>query len=92
MDNQGRLKQDIERLVAQSDRLKRSNAQLKAQSVAAEARAEIAEARVEELEEQLSALLLKASIIEVAGGPKAARLRINRMIRDIDRCIAMSSK
>ena len=92
MDSVALLRQSVEKLLAQVDKLKEQNRELKARNTAAEQRATNAEAKCEELQEQLTSVLLRNTITEVAGGPKAAKLRITRMIRDIDRCLAMSSK
>ncbi len=92
MDSILTLKGNIEKLVQQIERLKEQNMQLKARAVAAEAKADRAEQKNSELEAQFTSLVLRSSITEVAGGTKAAKLRINRLIRDIDKCIAMSSK
>lgn len=92
MDSVTTLKNSVEKLLAQIERLKESNRLLTARTVAAEARAEAVERKNAELQEQLTSALLKNSITEVAGGSRAAKLRISRLIRDIDKCIAMSSK
>ncbi len=92
MENITKLKHNVEQLVGQVEKLKELNRQLKARVVAAEARAENAEQKSEELQGQLTTALLSATITEVAGGSKAAKMRINRLIKDIDKCIAMSSK
>lgn len=92
MDSVTTLKNSVEKLLAQIDRLKESNRTLGARTVAAEARAELAEKKNAQLQHQLTSALLKSSITEVTGGSRAAKLRISRLIRDIDKCIAMSSK
>lgn len=92
MDGVSTLKSSVEKLLEQINRLKDENRLLKAHTVSAEARAATAEQRVEQLQQQLTSTLLKSTITEVAGGAKAAKLRIARLIRDIDKCIAMSSK
>lgn len=92
MESIERLKESVTRLLAEVRELKGQNARLAAHSVAAEARASAAENKAKMLESQLTTSLLKNSISEVAGGSRAARLRISRLIRDIDKCIAMVSK
>lgn len=87
-----RLKQNVERLLAETRSLRADNARLVARSAAMEARALAAEKKLSEGQQQLTATLLTSSITEVAGGTRAAKLRISRLIRDIDKCIAMVSK
>lgn len=92
MENISKLKHNIDRLVGQVEKLKEQNRILQARVVAAEARASRSQEKAEELQTQLTSSLLTSTITEVAGGTKAAKLRINRLIKDIDKCIAMSSK
>ena len=92
IDSVERLKQNVERLLAETRALRADNARLVARAAAMEARAMAAEKKLAEGQQQLTATLLKSSITEVAGGTRAAKLRISRLIRDIDKCIAMVSK
>lgn len=92
MDSVDRLKQSVEKLLEETRELRVSNARLVARAASMEARAMAAEQKLEQGQGQLTATLLKSSITEVAGGTKAAKLRISRLIRDIDKCIAMASK
>lgn len=92
MDSVERLKSNVERLLTETRQLRADNARLVARAAAMEARAMAAEAKLKEGQTQLTATLLKSSITEVAGGTRAAKLRISRLIRDIDKCIAMASK
>lgn len=92
MDSVTILKSSVEQLVAQVEKLKTQNRELRVKAVSAGARAENAENKNKELQEQLSSMLLKNAITEVAGGARAAKLRVTRLIKDIDKCIAISNK
>lgn len=92
IDSVERLKQNVERLLAETRNLRADNARLVARAAAMEARALAAEKKLAQGQEQLTATLLTSSITEVAGGARAAKLRLSRLIRDIDKCIAMVSK
>lgn len=92
MESIERLKDSVTRLLVEVKELKEQNARLGARAASAEAKAEVAQSKVSELETLLTSALLKSSISEVAGGSRAAKLRISRLIRDIDKCIAMVSK
>lgn len=92
IDGVDRLKQTVELLLAETRNLRVDNARLVARSAAMEARALAAEKKLAEGQQQLTATLLTSSITEVTGGTRAAKLRISRLIRDIDKCIAMVSK
>lgn len=91
MDSVALLKLNVEKLLTQVEKLKEQNRHLMARAVAAESRADNTERKNLELQEQLTSSLLKNSITEVAGGNKAARARITKLIKDIDKCIAISS-
>lgn len=92
MGNVVALKSDVEELLARLKKLRTQNSELRVKAVSSGARAENAEIKNRELQDQLSSLLLKNSITEVAGGSRAAKLRITRLIKDIDKCIALSNK
>lgn len=92
MESIDRIKDSVTRLMEQVRELKEQNSRLAARAIAAEARAAASQAKMAQMESQLTASLLKGSISDVAGGSRAAKLRINRLIRDIDKCIAMVSK
>lgn len=92
MDSLATLKSDVEKLVAQVEKLKTQNRELRVKAVSSGMRAENAEIKNRELQDQLSSLLLKNSITEVAGSSRAAKIRITRLIKDIDKCIALSNK
>ncbi|MFI3298788.1 MAG: hypothetical protein R3Y49_03180 [Rikenellaceae bacterium] len=92
MDSITTLKQSVTKLLEQIERLKKQNSQLNAHVSAAEARAKRAEEKNAELNEQLGALLLGTTLTQVAGGSRAAKMRITKLIKEVDKCIAMSSK
>lgn len=92
MESVDRLKSSVEKLLAETRALRADNARLVARAASMEARAMAAEKKLKEGQNQLTATLLRSSITEVAGGTRAAKLRISRLIRDIDKCIAMASK
>ncbi len=92
MDNNSALMSSIKKLLVQVEKLKKQNQQLSAHLAAAEARAKMAEKKNEELNEMHNAMLLGNSLTQVAGGSKAARLRITRLIKEVDKCIALSNR
>ncbi|MEF9949778.1 MAG: hypothetical protein RR980_00640 [Mucinivorans sp.] len=92
MDSVERLKASAEKLLAETRALRADNARLVARAAAMEARALAAEKKLAAGQNQLTATLLTSSITEVAGGTRAAKLRLSRLIRQIDQCIAMASK
>ncbi|WP_294596790.1 hypothetical protein [uncultured Rikenella sp.] len=87
-----RVERNIQRLLAQNAELREANAALGAEN---ERLSELTAAQNEEiarLRVDLDRLLLRKSVTEVAGGVRAAKLRINRLLKDVDRCIALMNK
>lgn len=52
----------------------------------------LAEGSVRELEERVKTLETTVAFLRTEGNNRAARLRINRLIREIDSCIALINK
>lgn len=50
------------------------------------------ERKVVELEERIRVLELTAGMKGVSGGSKAARDRVNRLLREVDKCIALMNR
>lgn len=87
-----RVERNIERVLSQNAELREANAGLAAENARLEALAAAQAAEIENLRTHLDRLLLRKSVTEVAGGVKAAKLRINRLLKDVDRCIALMNK
>jgi len=87
-----RLKRNILRLVNLNKFLEAENVKLAAKCAAQEKTLEDNSAKIAELQAQVTQLLLKNSVVEVTGGVKGARQRINALLRDIDRCMALMNK
>lgn len=87
-----RVERNIERVLSQNAELREANAGLAAENSRLEELAASQAAEIESLRGQLDRLLLRKSVTEVAGGVRAAKLRINRLLKDVDRCIALMNK
>lgn len=87
-----RVERNIERVLAQNAELREANAGLAAENARLEGLATAQAAEIETLRTQLDRLLLHKSVTEVSGGVRAAKLRINRLLKDVDRCIALMNK
>lgn len=87
-----RLKQSVAGLMSKARALERERARL--EGLCGRQEAEIAQlkAKVCELEGALTHTLLSRSFVEVSGGVKGAKARINGLIRDIDKCISLIDK
>lgn len=87
-----RLRSSINRVVEKSKQLEKDNTKLARLCAEQAAELEQTKQRLEEATAKLSALTLSGSLIEVSGGTKIARQRINNLLRDIDRCISLVNK
>ncbi|WP_298063467.1 hypothetical protein [uncultured Rikenella sp.] len=87
-----RVERNVERVLSQNAELREANAGLAAENARLEALAASQAAEIENLRTRLDRLLLHKSVTEVSGGVRAAKLRINRLLKDVDRCIALMNK
>lgn len=87
-----RVERNIARVMAQNAELREANAALAAENARLEALTQRQATEMETLRHQMDQLLLRKSVTEVSGGVRAAKVRINRLLKDIDRCIALMNK
>lgn len=85
------LNEKLQLLMKQHGRLKKENEQLKEELVKHRQDAASAQGRIDELSQQVS--ILKLSMGEMTEKDKKAfELKINRYVREIDKCIAFLGK
>lgn len=87
-----RVERNIQRVLAQNAELREANAALGADNERLNALVAAQAKEIEALRGQVDGLLLHKSVTEVSGGVRAAKLRINRLLKDVDRCIALMNK
>ncbi len=87
-----RVERNVARVLAQNAELREANAGLAAENRRLEAQNAAQAAEIARLRGQLDQLLLRKSVTEVAGGVRAAKVRINRLLKNVDRCIALMNK
>lgn len=83
------LKQRIGRLVAAYESEKVERERLQAELQEASMRNETYRKQIKELERQIDNLKLAEAFRSTEGGDAEARKKIDRLIREIDRCIAL---
>ena len=76
--DRARLENALNRAQSERDRLREDKSRL--------------EERVEELERRIRVLELSSGISEASGGYRPARDRVNKLLREIDRCIALMNR
>lgn len=87
-----RVERNVARVLAENAELRDANAGLAAENRRLERLAAEQMAEIENLRSKLDQLLLRNSVTEVSGGVRAAKVRINRLLKDVDRCIALMNK
>lgn len=87
-----RLRQSISRIVEQNRQLEEDNQKLSRLCSQQQQELEQIKQRLHESESKLKAVMLAGSLVEVSGGTKIARQRVNNLLRDIDRCISLVNK
>lgn len=87
-----RLRSSVIRLMSRCKSLDSENSRLAIRCQRQEQELAAANEKIAQLEQQMTGLLLQKSILEVSGSVKSAKQRVNSLLRDIDRCIAMMNK
>ena len=78
MGVQERLKGDLEKRTAERNKALKEKGEL--------------ESKVAQLEDRIRVLELAGGMKGVSGGSKAARDRVNRLLREVDKCIALMNR
>lgn len=71
---------------------KTENEQLKKRSIELEERLKLDGNRLNELEEKYNRLKISKALIASSNGVHDAKLKVNRMVREIDKCIALLNR
>lgn len=87
-----RLQNKIERLVSEYQEVKSVNTQLKNKLLSLQDQLEKKRQNVSELKDKNKILKLSASLQGEEQDTQAARQRINELVREIDKCIALLNK
>jgi len=87
-----RLQNKVERLVSEYQEVKSVNTQLKHKLLTLQDQLEKKRQNVSELKDKNKILKLSASLQGEEQDTQAARQRINELVREIDKCIALLNK
>ena len=87
-----RIQNKIERLVSEYQEVKSVNMQLKQKLLSLQDQLEKKRKNVSELKDKNKILKLSASLQGEEQDAQAARQRINELVREIDKCIALLNK
>ena len=87
-----KIKQKVQVLVFTYERIKQENELLKAQKAELEFKYKAKEQALLELEERYSRLKLAKAIDASDAEVHEAKIKVNRMVREIDKCIALLNR
>ncbi len=87
-----RLRERVAEIVARNGKLEENLDKRTAERDRALVRMKESEQRAAELEERVRVLELAAGIKGAAGSTRAARVRVGRLLREVDQCIALMNR
>lgn len=87
-----KIKQKIQVLVFTYERIKQEHELLKAQKAELENKLKAKEQAFQELEERYSRLKLAKAVEASDAEVHEAKIKVNRMVREIDKCIALLNR
>lgn len=86
------IRSHIERLVSENRRLKREHARIGAQRDKLLAENRGMAGQIAELEKKLAVMELREGLAGQSDQAKIARARVNRLMREVDKCIALLNR
>ena len=86
------LTENVEQLLDVATQLKQENQKLRVLVGIERTANDNKKLQIAELENSITAITISKSISEIAGTPRQAQIKINNLIKQIDRCIALINK
>jgi hypothetical protein len=86
------LKSSVGVLIAKLESEKQGQEKLKILNQELQRKLNMQEARISELEQKYSNLKLAKTIIAESGDAHDAKIKVNRIVREIDKCIALLNR
>lgn len=87
-----KLESDIERILSVNEALRKQNDELHKRNEALEQQNQALSDASSKQQKQLDRVLIQKSITDTAADVDSAKLRLDRLIREVDRCIALMNK
>jgi hypothetical protein len=86
------LKSRVRMLIDKLEREKQDQERLKTINLELNKKLNIHEARISELEQKYSNLKIAKALITESGDMHDARIKVNKIVREIDKCIALLNR
>lgn len=87
-----KLERDIERILAINRTLRTENSNLKSENSKLKEITDQQIGTITQLQTDMDRILIQKSITETSEDVKSAKLRINRLIKEVDSCIALMNR
>lgn len=87
-----KLESDIERILSANETLRQQNGELRKRNKVLEQQHNTLIEDSSRQQKQLDRVLIQKSITDTAADVDSAKLRLDRLIREVDRCIALMNK
>lgn len=88
----GSIKDKLVRIKAKQDRLEADNAQLKEKAIQLELELKEAKAKSQNLEKNYDRVKLAKTLVSSTGDKVEMKFRVNELVREIDKCIALLNR
>jgi hypothetical protein len=86
------LKSSINLLIAKIEKEKSEQIRLKSSNLELQRRVNMQDARLNDLEQKYTNLKIAKSLIAESGNVHEAKIKVNRIVREIDKCIALLNR
>lgn len=87
-----KLKENLERLFSLCVNLKKRNLELSEEIIKIKGELDIYKTKTEEIEQKYNNLKSACSLSGISGDNNAAKIKLDKMIREIDNCIALLNR
>ena len=88
----GSIKDKLVRIKAKQDLLEADNAQLKEKAIQLELELKEAKTKSQNLEKNYDRVKLAKTLVSSAGDKAEMKFRVNELVREIDKCIALLNR
>lgn len=86
------LRRKVETILSVTDRYRDDNDSLKSEAEQLNSRLESQESQIEELKEKNNSISLAEAFSTSSGDNQEAKLKVSKIVREIDKCIALLNK
>ena len=86
------VREKVERIISDNQRLRKELVRLENEKDRLTYKVRESEVKIADLQKKVDAMELGEAMTSMSGDNRKARLRINRLLREIDKCIALMNR